>query len=153
MLLNHARSCGVSVYERTKVESISFSDVDLIKPISASWTHIPPPEPPSPPPTPLHSPSRPCAELVDDMAVPMKGTTTFSYLIDATGRNGIMSTRYLKNRHFNASLRNVALWGYWTNVGTYGKGTAREGAPWFEALTGKYTYRRTLRRFHHKLCR
>ncbi|KAF8629421.1 hypothetical protein AX15_003471 [Amanita polypyramis BW_CC] len=135
MLLNHARSCGVNVYERTKVESISFSDADLTKPISTSWTHTPPPAPPSPPSTPLHSPSRPCADLVGDMIASIKGTTTFSYLIDATGRNGIMSTRYLKNRHFNASLRNVAVWGYWKNVKTYGKGTVREGAPWFEALT------------------
>jgi flavine halogenase len=44
---------------------------------------------------------------------------------------------YLKNRHFNASLKNIAIWGYWKDVGTYGVGTEREGAPWFEALTGK----------------
>ena len=48
-----------------------------------------------------------------------------------------MSTRYLKNRHFNASLKNIAVWGYWTNVGQYGFGSSRHGAPWFEALTGK----------------
>lgn len=66
----------------------------------------------------------------------------------------MLSTRYLKNRHFNASLKNIAVWGYWRNrisdeepdneqdkedhkprVGMYGKGTSREGAPWFEALT------------------
>lgn len=49
-----------------------------------------------------------------------------------------MSTRYLKNRHFNASLKNIAVWGYWTDVGTYGVGTKRQGAPYFEALTGQY---------------
>lgn len=49
-----------------------------------------------------------------------------------------MSTQYLKNRHFNASLKNVAAWGYWRDVGTYGVGTARHGAPWFEALTGGF---------------
>ncbi|KAK2464287.1 hypothetical protein APHAL10511_003744 [Amanita phalloides] len=141
MLLNHARSCGVSVYERTRVESISFCDRDPTKPISATWSHTPPPSPPSPPSTPSHSPFRPCAELTDDAtpSVSIRGVTKFSYLIDATGRSGIMSTKYLKNRYFNASLRNVAVWGYWTNVGIYGKGTAREGAPWFEALTGEYT--------------
>jgi len=47
----------------------------------------------------------------------------------------MMSTKYLKNRKFNASLRNVAFWGYWTGAGKYGKGTKRENAPWFEALT------------------
>jgi flavine halogenase len=68
---------------------------------------------------------------------PVIGTTTFDYLIDATGRAGIMSTKYLKNRHFNVSLKNVAIWGYWNNVDSYGVGTNRQGAPWFEALTGK----------------
>jgi hypothetical protein len=58
-------------------------------------------------------------------------------MIDASGRAGILSTSYLKNRHFNASLKNIAMWGYWKNVGCYGIGMSREGAPWFEALTGE----------------
>lgn len=48
-----------------------------------------------------------------------------------------MSTRYLHNRRFNASLKNIAVWGYWKEVESYGQGTQRSGAPWFEALTGK----------------
>ncbi|KAF7362166.1 hypothetical protein MVEN_00562700 [Mycena venus] len=63
------------------------------------------------------------------------GTTTFTHLIDASGRAGLMSTTYLKNRHFNSSLKNIAVWGYWKGAGSYGVGTSREGAPWFEALT------------------
>jgi hypothetical protein len=47
-----------------------------------------------------------------------------------------MSTKYLKNRNFTESLRNIAVWGYWTGTRTYGEGTTRAGAPWFEALTG-----------------
>ena len=47
-----------------------------------------------------------------------------------------MSTKYLKNRNFTESLKNIATWGYWAGAGTYGEGTARAGAPWFEALTG-----------------
>jgi len=62
---------------------------------------------------------------------------TFKYLIDASGRAGIMSTRYLNNRHFSQSLKNVAVWGYWKNVGSYGLGTPRAGAPYFEALLGE----------------
>jgi len=68
----------------------------------------------------------------------VRGETAFTHLIDATGRAGILSTRYFKNRHFNASLKNIAVWGYWQNVSQYGLGTAREGSPWFEALTGKF---------------
>ncbi|KAF8160850.1 FAD binding domain-containing protein [Crassisporium funariophilum] len=141
MLLNHARSTGASVYEQTKVESISFSAADPSRPVSVSWTHTPPPCPPSPPASPTnsafskfdssHTPGYPASSV----AKPQQGTTTFTHLIDATGRAGIMSTRYLKNRHFNASLKNIAVWGYWRNVGNYGSGSPRHGSPWFEALT------------------
>ena len=41
-----------------------------------------------------------------------EGEITFDYVMDASGRAGLMSDRYMKNRHYNASLRNVALWGY-----------------------------------------
>ncbi|KAF8973166.1 hypothetical protein BDZ97DRAFT_1900957 [Flammula alnicola] len=115
MLLNHARSTGASVYEQTKVESIAFSSADPGRPISVSWTHTPPPR---------KLEYRPHA-----------WRNSFDYLIDATGRAGILSTRYFKNRHFNASLKNIAVWGYWRNVGEYGTGTPRHGSPWFEALT------------------
>lgn len=141
MLMNHARVSGASVYELTKVTAVSFSDSDPSKPISVNWTHTPPPSPPSPPASPTES----TASFIDTpkASSPVQtitGSTTFQYLIDATGRAGIMSTKYLKNRHFNASLKNVAVWGYWKNVGSYGVGTPRQGAPWFEALTGKAFY-------------
>jgi hypothetical protein len=61
---------------------------------------------------------------------------TFEYLVDTTGRAGLMSTKYLKNRKFTDSLKNIAVWGYWTGTGSYGEGTPRAGAPLFEALTG-----------------
>ena len=47
-----------------------------------------------------------------------------------------MSNRYLKNRRFNASLKNVAMWAYWRNAGVYARGTTAEGSPYFEALSG-----------------
>jgi hypothetical protein len=65
------------------------------------------------------------------------GLVTFEYLIDASGRQGLVSTKYLKNRKFNQSLKNIANWGYWTGSGSYGIGTHKEGAPYFEALKGR----------------
>ncbi|TFK49585.1 FAD/NAD-P-binding domain-containing protein [Heliocybe sulcata] len=63
------------------------------------------------------------------------GRISFDYLIDCSGRQGLMSTKYLKNRSHNVTLRNIATWGYWTgNVGMYGQGTSREGAIWLEGL-------------------
>ncbi|CAA7261651.1 unnamed protein product [Cyclocybe aegerita] len=136
MLLNHARSSGASVYEQTKVESVSFSSADPDIPVAVSWTHTPPPCPPSPPPSPVESKfSGMFSSSPESLQAPIRGETSFDYLVDATGRAGILSTRYFKNRHFNASLKNVAVWGYWRNVGEYGIGSPRQGSPWFEALT------------------
>ena len=64
------------------------------------------------------------------------GEIEFDSLVDASGRAGIVSTKYLKNRKHNQGLKNVANWGYWKGAGKYAEGTYREGAPYFEALTG-----------------
>jgi flavin-dependent dehydrogenase len=40
----------------------------------------------------------------------------FDHLIDASGRTGIMSNRYLQNRRFHETFKNVAVWGYWEGV-------------------------------------
>ena len=112
LLLEHAASCGAEVYENTKVISLEFDEND--KPVSATYAY----------------------RSQSDTEHTVEGTITFRYLVDATGRAGLMSTKYLKNRNFMESLKNIAVWGYWAGVGTYGEGTARVGAPWFEALTG-----------------
>jgi len=65
----------------------------------------------------------------------VEGQISFEYLVDASGRNGMMSTKYLKNRRFNKSLNNVACWGYWENTGCYMPGTNRDNAVWIESLT------------------
>ncbi|KAF5386114.1 hypothetical protein D9615_002277 [Tricholomella constricta] len=138
LLMNYARTSGASVYELTKVTAVSFSSMDPTKPVSVTWSHTPPPQPLSPPASPTDSEAsffdcKPSSTSSEPLSV--TGTTTFTHLIDATGRAGILSTKYFKNRHFNASLKNIAVWGYWTNTGIYGVETTREGAPWFEALT------------------
>ncbi|KAJ3785939.1 FAD binding domain-containing protein [Lentinula aff. detonsa] len=148
LLLNHAQGCGAEVYEETKATSISFDPKDPDKPVSVSWAR-----------TFTENPN----ESQVGMSKTVHGSITFTHLIDASGRAGLLSTNYLKNRHFNASLRNIAVWGYWrsricyegsnnehdllndgqegyshgchAHFGMYGIGTSREGAPWFEALT------------------
>ncbi|KAE9409345.1 putative halogenase [Gymnopus androsaceus JB14] len=119
LLLNHAQECGAKVYEETKVTNVNFDPLEPQKPVSVSWSRT--------------------AGSSNSMPTKTSGSTTFTHLIDASGRAGLLSAKYLKNRHFNASLKNIAVWGYWSGlegkkIGTYGKGTSREGAPWFEAL-------------------
>lgn len=41
------------------------------------------------------------------------GRLGFDYLVDASGRAGIMATRYLRNRTHHSVFRNVATWSYW----------------------------------------
>ena len=64
------------------------------------------------------------------------GSISFDYVIDGSGRAGVVSTKYMKNRKFNQGLKNVASWGYWKGHGQYAEGTKRQNEPLFEALTG-----------------
>src|SRR5579871_2731779 len=62
-------------------------------------------------------------ELIFDGARPIRAICgseprpiEFDYLIDASGRAGILSNRYLHNRRFHDVFKNVAVWGYWEGV-------------------------------------
>ncbi|KAL6238481.1 hypothetical protein BDW75DRAFT_247227 [Aspergillus navahoensis] len=114
LLFKHAAECGAKTFDETKVASIEFSSPDpssgdvhpFGRPASATWTRK------------------------DGTS----GTISMDYIVDASGRNGLISTKYLKNRSYNKGLRNVASWGYWRGGGVHGVGTHKEGAPYFEAL-------------------
>ncbi|MCG8468081.1 MAG: tryptophan 7-halogenase [Gemmatimonadetes bacterium] len=41
---------------------------------------------------------------------------SFDTLVDASGRAGLMSRRYLKNRRYHDAFMNVAVWGYWRDA-------------------------------------
>ncbi|EPQ54055.1 FAD/NAD P-binding domain-containing protein [Gloeophyllum trabeum ATCC 11539] len=135
LLLQHAASCGVQVFERTRVTSLSFAppspafqgEDTLGRPVSATYVVDASVD--------SDSPSSPSSWSQYSSGEDDASTITFDYLIDATGRAGLMSTRYLRNRRINDSLKNIATWGYWRDTKMYAKGTARENAPWFEALT------------------
>ncbi|HEX7737947.1 MAG TPA: NAD(P)/FAD-dependent oxidoreductase [Ktedonobacteraceae bacterium] len=87
LLLEHAKSRGVQVFEGTAIRSLSFEGE---RPRSASWEQV--------------------------VGGSASGEIAFDYLIDASGRTGMMATRYLKNRHFHEAFQNVALWGYWQDA-------------------------------------
>jgi flavin-dependent dehydrogenase len=84
----HAEKEGVKVWDSTMVDSIDWTstDYDNARPVAANWSN------------------RKAGE---------SGKITFDWLVDASGRNGVVQTKYLKNREFRESLRNVAVWGYW----------------------------------------
>lgn len=106
LIFKHASACGAKTFDEHKVTALQF-DADNSRPVSASWSN----------------------------KAGASGTISFSFVIDASGRNGILSTKYLKTRTYNQGLKNVASWGYWKDVASpYGKGTPRENSPFLESL-------------------
>ena len=120
LTFKHAGDCGAKIFDGVKVDSIDFNEssgihipedckvADIARPVSATW------------------------KRKDGTT----GSIKFDYLVDASGRVGLVSTKYMKNRSYNQGLKNVASWGYWSGTDVYAKGTKRENQPYFEALTG-----------------
>ena len=98
LLLQHARSQGVQVFEEVEVRGLSF---DGPRPCKASWLQK------------------------GNGSAGAQGEISFVYLIDASGRSGVLANHYLNNRHYHQVFQNIALWGYWENVDRMG--TGREG--------------------------
>ncbi|GLA99749.1 hypothetical protein AtubIFM57143_008447 [Aspergillus tubingensis] len=121
LLFRHAGTCGAHIFDETKVDTIQFEP------------HISESSKPDSDDNKILNPGRP----VSATWVRKDGSSGFialKYLVDASGRNGILSTKYLKNRKFNDNFKNVANWAYWKTDNLYGLGTHMEGSPYFEAL-------------------
>jgi flavin-dependent dehydrogenase len=86
LLLNHAKSQGVSVLEGVEVKRLKF---DGARPRIAVWSST------------------------DQDGQTQEQETSFDFLIDASGRAGLMTTRYLRARRHHEVFKNIAVWGYW----------------------------------------
>lgn len=118
LLFRHAARSGAKTFDGTKVDAIHFEQyphegfdepahlANPGRPVSADWS---------------------CKDGT-------KGNIKFDYLIDASGRNGIVSTKYLKNRRFNEGLKNLANWTYWKGAKRFNVGQPNENSPFFETL-------------------
>ena len=122
MMFRHAGKSGAQIFDGVKVNTLDFVPLDADhvptdpkaevpgRPVSATWSRK------------------------DGSS----GVVKFEYLVDASGRAGLMSTNYLKNRKYNQGLKNVANWGYWKGASQYAMGTAKQNVPFFQALTGTF---------------
>ncbi|KAK7994017.1 hypothetical protein PG989_007398 [Apiospora arundinis] len=117
LMFRHASESGAKTFDGVKVKSIEFQDATV-----------------EPAGEPNLNPGRPVAATYEIKSTKETGRIAFDYIVDASGRAGILSTQYMKNRRFNQGLKNVASWGYWEGCGTYSPGTYRESSPFFEAL-------------------
>ncbi|KAL8792397.1 MAG: hypothetical protein Q9195_005011 [Heterodermia aff. obscurata] len=118
LIFKHAAKCGARTYDGTKIDSIEFKPNDDEKfPVDANA------------PNPGRAVSANWSRKDGS-----SGKIGFDYVVDASGRAGVISTKYLKNRTVNEGLRNIAHWAYWKGAATYGEGTERATSPFFEAL-------------------
>ncbi|KAL2864295.1 uncharacterized protein BJX67DRAFT_373998 [Aspergillus lucknowensis] len=122
LLFRHAGTCGAHIFDETKVDAIQFEpNTNEMKPDSNGNSNG------------VLNPGRPVS-VTWVRKDGTSGSITLKYLVDASGRHGILSTKYLKNRKFNDNFKNVANWAYWKTDKLYGPGTHMEGSPYFEAL-------------------
>jgi len=83
LLLDHAREAGVEVHEGVAVKQVGFAADG--RPTDATW--------------------------VSDSGE--SGRISCDFLLDASGRAGLMTTKYTRNRQLHDVFRNVAVWAYW----------------------------------------
>ena len=83
LLLRHAAACGATVLERTFVRDIEFGQDG--RPVQAVYV----------------------------MADGSEQRIAFKFLIDASGRYGLLANHLLKSRVFHQAFDNVAIWRYW----------------------------------------
>ncbi|KAF9022710.1 hypothetical protein BDP27DRAFT_1377262 [Rhodocollybia butyracea] len=100
LMFRHAEKQGAIAFDETKVDSLEFEnngDPKTARPIAANWTN----------------------------KAGEKGRIAFDWLVDASGKAGVMSTQYLKNRVMREKVSGTfAVWSYWKEVLTDKKGWA-----------------------------
>ncbi|UNI18514.1 Tryptophan halogenase [Purpureocillium takamizusanense] len=125
LLFKHAGTCGAHIFDAIKVDKIR------VEPFPSETSHTSDEMWEG---SKVVQPGRPVSATWVSKEGGGTGTIAFEYLIDASGRHGILSTKYLKSRKFNRNFKNMASWAYWRSDSLYGVGTHMEGAPYFEAL-------------------
>ena len=92
IMLKNAAAQGAGVHQNVKVNKVNF---DGERPVSADY---------------------------HDRASNSSGTVQFRYLVDCSGRAGIIGKEHLQARRFHHVFKNVAIWSYWkgTNIDGYG---------------------------------
>ncbi|MGA8114767.1 MAG: tryptophan 7-halogenase, partial [Actinocatenispora sp.] len=86
ILLRHAAEQGAQVFEGRRVTEVHF---DGDRPTAVTWT---------------------------DTEDGSSGRHEFDFLVDASGRAGLLVNRYIGGRTYNESFRNVAVWAYWDDA-------------------------------------
>jgi flavin-dependent dehydrogenase len=92
LLLNNAIESGAFVRQEVKVDRVDFEG------------------------------ERAIAAEYHDRRSDVRGSVRFRYLIDCSGRSGVMANQYLRSRRYHHVFKNVALWSYWKGAKIDGYG-------------------------------
>ncbi|KAJ5688992.1 hypothetical protein N7462_003384 [Penicillium macrosclerotiorum] len=123
MIFKHAEQHGVKTFDGVRVGDLEFQPWDKSDPAEIKLAEFSHP-----------NPGRPVSAYWSRKDG-TSGMISFEYLVDASGRVGLVSTKYYKNRRYNQGLKNIASWGYWKNMELYDQGGPHEDQPFFEALS------------------
>jgi flavin-dependent dehydrogenase len=83
LLLNNASENGAFVRQEVKVDRVDFKA------------------------------GRAIAAQYHDRRSDARGSVRFKYLVDCSGRSGVMANQHLRSRRYHHVFKNVALWSYW----------------------------------------
>ncbi|KAI6781324.1 Flavine halogenase ascD [Emericellopsis cladophorae] len=117
LMFQHAGESGAKIFDGVQVKSIQFENPTTVAEGEPNL-----------------NPGKPISAIYQFKETKEQGTINFDYVVDASGRIGILSTKYMKNRRYNQGLKNIANWGYWEGCNQYMPGTPRQNSPFFEAL-------------------
>lgn len=123
LIFRHAAQSGAKTFDEVKVNSVDFADTNRIG-ISETTSGT----------DNVSYPGRPISASYTSEDDGNSGVIRFDYIVDASGRAGILNTKYLKNRHYNTALKNVANWAYYRGTESYSNDPNRQNTPFFEAL-------------------
>ncbi|CEJ60095.1 hypothetical protein PMG11_08681 [Penicillium brasilianum] len=122
LMFKHAAQSGAKTFDGVRVGDLEFRPWDKNDSVEQKLAEFPEP-----------NPGRPTSARWSRKDG-TSGVISFNYLVDASGRAGLVSTKHYKNRRYNHGLKNIASWGYWKNMETYDLGGIHEDQPYFEAL-------------------
>ncbi|PSR83576.1 hypothetical protein BD289DRAFT_410629 [Coniella lustricola] len=117
LMFKHAGENGAKVFDGIQVKSVQFEN---------DWKPTEGVE--------NLQPARPISATYMNKETKETGEIAFDYIVDASGRAGLLSTKYMTNRRWNQGLKNVANWSYFEGTDEYMPGTHKQNAPFFEAL-------------------
>ena len=149
LIFRHAANSGAKTFDGVKVDSVEFAETNgstngIINGVTNGTTNGATNGTTNGTESDSHesklpNPGRPVSASYTRKDDGTTGKIRFDYIVDASGRAGIVNTKYLKNRHYNTTLKNVANWAYFEGTGFYENDPSRRNTPFFEALNGTFS--------------